>query len=100
MPNEQMVHSIYPTEHKLNKANASNSEAAFLDLNISIKNEAVSQKIYVDFDFDIADFPFLDGDVPRSPSNGVYIFEPRHEKTNVLHMRKQRLRSASRVPRS
>ena len=72
---EQMVHNIYPTEHKLNKANASNSEAAFLEWNISIKNESVSQKIYVDFDFDIADFPFLDGDVPRSPSNGVYIFQ-------------------------
>ena len=27
-------------------------------------------------------------------------FEPRHEKTNVLHMRKQRRRSASRQPRS
>ena len=26
-----------------------------------------------DFDFDIVNFPFLDGDVPRSASNGVYI---------------------------
>ena len=26
--------------------------------------------------------------------------EPRHEKTNVLHMQKQRRRSASRYPRS
>ena len=26
-----------------------------------------------DFDFEIANFPFLDGDVPRSPSYGVYI---------------------------
>ena len=25
------------------------------------------------FDFDIANFPFLDGDVPRSTSYGVYI---------------------------
>ena len=25
-----------------------------------------------------------------------FLFEPRHEKTNVLHMRKQRSRSASR----
>ena len=25
-----------------------------------------------------------------------FIFEPRHEKTNVLHMQKQRRRSASR----
>ena len=26
-----------------------------------------------DFDFDIVDFPLLDGDVPRRPSYGVYI---------------------------
>ena len=36
----------------------------------------VSSKIYNkrdDFDFDIVSFPFLDGDVPRSTSYGVYI---------------------------
>ena len=26
-----------------------------------------------DFDFEIVNFPFLDGDVPRSTSYGVYI---------------------------
>ena len=26
-----------------------------------------------DFDFDIVGFPFLDGDVPRRPSYGMYI---------------------------
>ena len=30
---EQMVHRIYPAELQLNKANASDNEAAFLDLN-------------------------------------------------------------------
>ena len=36
----------------------------------------VSTKIYDkrdDFDFEIVNFPFLDGDVPRSTSYGVYI---------------------------
>ena len=36
----------------------------------------VSSKIYDkrdDFDFDIVNFPFLDGDVPRRASYGVYI---------------------------
>ena len=33
---EQMVHRIYPAELQLNKANASGTEAAFLDLNLSI----------------------------------------------------------------
>ena len=28
-----------------------------------------------DFDFDIVNFPFLDGDVPHSTSDGVYIYE-------------------------
>ena len=43
---EQMVHGIYPTELQLNKANASATEADFLDLKLSIHNEAVSTKIY------------------------------------------------------
>ena len=36
----------------------------------------VSCKIYdkrEDFDFEIVNFPFLDGDVPRAASYGVYI---------------------------
>ena len=32
---EQMVHRIYPAELQLNKANAVDTEAAFLDLNLS-----------------------------------------------------------------
>ena len=60
----------------MNKANSSDTEAAFLDLNLSISNGTVSTKIYDkrdDFDFDIISFPFLDGDVPRRTSYGVYI---------------------------
>ena len=41
-----MVHRIYPAELQLNKANASDTEAAFLDLNLSIHNDIVSTKIY------------------------------------------------------
>ena len=51
-------------------------EATFLDLHLSISNDSVSTKIYDkrdDFDFEIVNFPFLDGDVPRSTSYGVYI---------------------------
>ena len=71
-----MVGQIYPTELQLNKANSSDTEAPFLDLNFSITNGIVSSKIYDkrdDFNFEIVNFPFLDGDVPRSPSYGVYI---------------------------
>ena len=71
-----MVGQIYPTEPQLNKANPSDTEAPFWDLNLSITNGIVSSKIYDkrdDFNFEIVNFPFLDGDVPRSPSYGVYI---------------------------
>ena len=73
---EQMVGQIYPTELQFNKANSSDNEAPFLGLNLSITNGIVSSKIYDkrdDFNFEIVNFPFLDGDVPRSPSYGVYI---------------------------
>ena len=48
----------------------------FLDLNLSISNGTVSTKFYDkrdDFDFDILKFSFLDGDVLRRTSYGVYI---------------------------
>ena len=71
---EQMVHRIYPAELQLNKANASDNEAKFLDLNLSIHNDTVSTKIYDKRDdFDIVNLPFLDDDVPRCPSYAVYI---------------------------
>ena len=41
-----------------------------MDLNLSIHNVTFSTKLYDkrdDFDFDIVNFPFLDGDVPRRP---------------------------------
>ena len=67
---------LAPSELQLNKANASDTEAAFLDLHLSISNDIVSTKIYDkrdDFDFEIVNFPFLDGDVPRSASYGVCV---------------------------
>ena len=73
---KKMVGQIFPTELQLNKANSSDTEAPFLDLNLSITNGIFFSKIYdkrVDFNFEIVNFPFLDGDVPRSPSYGVYI---------------------------
>ena len=48
----------------------------FWIFDLSISNGFVSSKIYDKrdyFDFDIVNFPFLDGDVPRRPSYGVYI---------------------------
>ena len=61
---DNMVIQIYPSELQLNKANASDTEATFLDLHLSISNDIVSTQIYDkrdDFDFEIVNFPFLDG---------------------------------------
>ena len=41
-----MVGQIYPTELQLNKANSSDTDAPFLDVNLSITNDIVSSKIY------------------------------------------------------
>ena len=71
---DSMVNRIYPSELQLNKANVSDAEASFLDLHLSISDGFVKTKIYDKRDdFDIVNFPFLDGDVPRSTSYGVYI---------------------------
>ena len=71
-----MVDTIYPRELQLNKANNTNVQASFLDLNLSIKDGFINTKIYDkrdDFNFKIVNFPHLDGDVPRATSYGVYI---------------------------
>ena len=73
---EGMENRIYRHELQLNKANTSDTEAPFLYLYLSISNGFVSSKINDkrdDFDFDIVNFPFLDDDVPRSTSYGVFI---------------------------
>ena len=73
---DSMVDHIYPPELQLKKANVSDTEASFFDLHLSISDGFVRSKIYDkrdDFDFDIVNFPFLDGDVPRSTSYGIYI---------------------------
>ena len=61
-----MVSQIYPSVLQVNKANTSDTETAFLGLHLSISYDIVSTTIYDkrdDFDFEIVNFPFLDGDV-------------------------------------
>ena len=73
---DTMVSQIYLSELQLNKANTSDTEAAFLDLHLSISYDIISTKIYDkrdDFDFEIFIFQFLDGDLPLSTSYGFYI---------------------------
>ena len=58
---DNIVSQIYHSELQLNKANTSDTEAAFLDLHLSISNDIVSTKIYDkrdDFYFEIVNFQF------------------------------------------
>ena len=69
---------FYTSELQLNQPDSSDIEAPFLDLHFTISDGFLSSKIYDkhdDFDFDIVNFPFLDGDIPRAPTCGVYIFQ-------------------------
>ena len=55
-------------ELQTNKANSSETEAQFLDLHLTFLNRFISCKIYYkrdDFDFEIVNFPYLDGDVSQ-----------------------------------
>ena len=63
---DNTVSQIYPSELQLNKTNTSDTEAAFLDLHLSISSDIVSTKIYEK------------RDVPRSISYGVYMSQLIH----------------------
>ena len=82
-----MVNQIYPPELQLNKANSSDTEAPLQGLHLTIPDGFVSSKIYDkrdDFDFDIVNFPFLDGDVPRAPLYGVYFCIKAYRNRNSM----------------
>ena len=75
---DNIVSQICPSALQLNKTNTSDTEAAFLDLHLSLSNDIVSTKIYDNsdgLDFEIVNFPFLDDDVPYSIFYGVYLFQ-------------------------
>ena len=70
------------TRVQLNKAKSSDTKAPFLESHLAISDGFVSYKIYYlnitkrgDFNFGIVNFPFLDGDIPRAVSYGVYMFQ-------------------------
>ena len=65
---EQMVDTNNPKGLRLNKIKSSGTEALSLHLNSSTFKDIISAKIYdkrYDFDFDIVNFPFFEGDVPH-----------------------------------
>ena len=70
-----LICQIYPSKLQLNKTNSSETKAPILVLHLSILDRFISCKIYDkrdDFDFEVVNFSYLDGDVPRQASYGVY----------------------------
>ena len=60
----------------MNKANTSDKETSFLDLNIKVIGNNIHTSVYDkrdDVGFPIVNFPWLSGEVPRLPSYGFYI---------------------------
>ena len=73
---EKHIPDVYPRELQLNKANTSDKETSFLDLNIKVIGNDVHTSVYDKrdaFGFPIVNFSWLSGDVPRFPSYGVNI---------------------------
>ena len=71
------VKEIYPSQLTVEKANTSDDLANYLDLTFVIgSNNRLYTRLHDkrdDFDFHIVNFPFLSGNIPSSPSCGVYI---------------------------
>ena len=68
--------TVFPFGLRLGGANVSDAGASFLDLHLSVSDGFVQTGICDGrngFDFDIVNFPFLDGDVLRSTSCGVCV---------------------------
>ena len=68
--------SIYPRVLQFNKANTSDKETYYLDLNITAIGNNIQTSVYDkrdDFGFPIVYFKLLSGDVPRLLSYGIYI---------------------------
>ena len=73
---EKHIPDIYPAERQLNRANTSDKETSFLDLNIKVIGSDIHTSVYDirdDFEFPIVNFQWLRGDVPRLPSYVIYI---------------------------
>ena len=73
---EKHIRDIFPTELQLNKANTSDKETSFLDINLKKINSDVHTSVYDkrdEFGFPKDNFSWLSGNVPRLLSYGIYI---------------------------
>ena len=84
------VYDIYPVELEIKETTDDQYHSSFLDQLLEIdKDSRLRVKIYDkrdDFNFDIVNFPFLCGNIPQSPSYGVYISQLiRYARASTLY---------------
>ena len=100
---EKHIPDIYQAELHLNKANTSDKETSFLDININVIGIDIHTSVYDkrdDFGFPIVNFPWLSGDVPRLPSYGIYIsqlLQFARRCTSVLDFHSKNLKITSKL---
>ena len=83
---EKHIPDIYPTELQLNKANTSDKETSFLDLNIKDIDSDGHTSVYDkcdDFGFPIVNFSWLSGDVHRRRPGERFL--PKHILETIFH---------------
>ena len=73
---ESILSEIYPPEMIINNTNISVRKSNFLDLTVSIYRGKFYVKLYDkrnDYTFDVINYPFLDGNIPKGQSYGIFI---------------------------
>ena len=71
----EQYQQIYPPELILNKENANDTRATFLDMDITVDSKQFITKLYDKrdkFGFDIVSYPDLSGNIPTRPAYGVF----------------------------
>lgn len=73
---DKVYKEIYPSELILKNTNTSARKSNYLDLTISIVCGKFKYQLYdkrQDFPFTVINYPFINGNIPRVPSYGVYL---------------------------
>ena len=73
---EEEVYNIYPTELVLKKTTETPHRLSYLDIMILIINKKIVTSVYDKrdaFNFNIVNYPFLDGNISGRQSYGVYV---------------------------
>ena len=74
---ERVLADIYPSEMVINKTNISVAKVSYLDLSISVLYRGKFLiKLFdkrKDYSFNVINYPFMDGTIPKAPTYGVFV---------------------------